>query len=227
MSSYLIGNLVGRLLMSAFLVWLVLLCINRFKFGYSAKRLIRPLPLLSTITLFFLGLIGHAAADTQAKQLFWVSTFPDIGIEEIYIPAEPEWLFETELHDQHKTLTLTSQAINDVPAFAQLIQHAFPVSDSNYAVVRDAVVERYENQLNTSLVAQHPKENHLSSTSFVTTTQYRSDSMFHQLDIFPANGRVWTFSSVVTAEEASRFQTTRDKIFKSIRLSAPEAFSQG
>jgi len=213
--------------MSAFLVWLVLLCINRFKFGYSAKRLIRPLPLLSTITLFFLGLIGHAAADTHDKQLFWVSTFPNVGIQEIYIPAEPEWFFETEHHKQHKVLKLTSQAGNDVPAFVQLIQHTFPVSDSDYPAVRDAVVERYENQLNTVLVAQPSHGNHHSSASFVTTTQYRSDSMFHQLDIFPANGHVWTFSSVVTAEDASRFQTTRGKIFKSIRLSAPEAFSQG
>jgi len=219
MSSYLIGNLVGRLLMSAFLVWLVLLCINRFKFGYSAKRLIRPLPLLSTVTLFFLGLISHAAADTHDKQLFWVSTFPNVGIKEIYIPAEPEWFFETEHHKQHKVLKLTSQAGNDVPAFVQLIQHTFPVAESDYSVVRDAVVERYESQLNTSLTTQPAKENHLSSSSYVATTQYGADSTFHQLDIFLSRGRVWTFNSIVTTEEAGQFQITRDKIFKSIRIS--------
>ena len=69
MSSYLIGNLAGRLLMSAFLVWLVLLCINRFKPAYSAKRLLRPLPLLAVVTVFIAGLIGHVVSDTGVQQL--------------------------------------------------------------------------------------------------------------------------------------------------------------
>jgi len=213
--------------MSAFIVWLVLLCINRFKFGTSAKRLIRPLPLVSTTILFILGLIGHAAADTHDKQLFWVTTFPDIGVHQIYVPAEPEWQFDTEHHDQHKTLSLTSQARHEVPAFIQLTQHEFPVTNSDYPTVIDGITERFAAQLNTSLVAQPAKENHLLSSSFVATTQAGPNSMLHQLDIFLSHDRVWTFSSIVTAEHSSQFQITRNKIFNSIRLSPPQTSDKG
>ena len=93
MSSYLIGNLVGRLLMSAFLVWLVLLCINRFKPAYSAKRLLRPLPLLAAVIVFIAGLIGHVVSDTGVQQLTNPadtqnsSVFPEVG-DRIHKPAQ-------------------------------------------------------------------------------------------------------------------------------------------
>ena len=166
-------------------------------------------------------------ADTQDKKLFWVSTFPGIGIEEIYIPAEPEWLFETQHHHQHKSLTLTSQTNSDVPALVQLIQHDFQLTESEYPIVRNAVVEKHESQLNTSLAIQTLNDNHLSSQSYIAVTENGSDSMLHQLDIFLSNGRVWTFSSTVTAEYSNQFQITRDKIFKSIQLSPSNTLDRG
>jgi len=157
MSSYLIGNLIGRFLASAFLVWLVLLCMNKFKPGQSIKRLIRPLPLLSTTMVFILGLIGNAAAETSQKQLFWVTNFPKVGVEEIFIPSNPGYIAAT----------------------ADLSQHVFRVTQEDYEGVRSAIVEQLGNQLQSQFSATDSKDNHLQSFRYQTTSNVSNQLLHH------------------------------------------------
>ncbi len=56
MDAFAIGNLVGRLLMSAVLVYLLLLIFNRFDFKQSTNRMKGILPIVSVLVLFVLGL---------------------------------------------------------------------------------------------------------------------------------------------------------------------------
>lgn len=124
MSSYLIGNLVGRLLMSTLLVWLVLLCTNRFDTGKSTKKLLRPVALLSTFTLFFLGLAGHAVAGTSNKlQIYAV---PDIGLPETSISAVSEWPLEAEQLNQYKSPGLNFQNPKNIETLILSIRPAPP-----------------------------------------------------------------------------------------------------
>ena len=225
--SYVIGNIIGRILVSAFLVWVVLLLIHRFNISKSAKRLLRPLPILSIAVLVFLGLASHAVASTQTsdndKQLFWVTTFPKVGVEEIYIPAEPQWLFDTEIESQIKTIRLTSQQSDDVAAVVELSQHAFQVTQEQFPAIRDAIVQTVGTTLGSRLKeiprSKNNNTNQLQAFSFSTTTIEQGVLLQHQLDIFLENNHIWTFQTAVAFQPNQQFQTTRNKIFSSIRLS--------
>ena len=94
--------------MSAFLVWLALLLFNRFNLDITNKKLIRPLPILSTIILFTLGLIGHASAETNNNQLFPITSFPCVSLEEIYVTAKPQWWLGADNKEQLNRLNNTS-----------------------------------------------------------------------------------------------------------------------
>lgn len=59
--AYLIGNLIGRLIVSALIVWLVMFLIKRFDFKSSIKSLKQPLPILSILIIFCLGILGGTA----------------------------------------------------------------------------------------------------------------------------------------------------------------------
>jgi len=227
MSSYLIGNLIGRFIASAFLVWLALLCINKFKVGQSTKKIIRPLPLLSTTMVFILGLIGNAAAETTEKQLFWVTNFPKVGVEEIYIPSNPSWIYEVKLSDQIKTIHLASQAIDDIAAIADLSQHGFRVTQEDYEDVRAAIVKQLGNQLQSQLSAIGSNDNHLQSFRYQATSNLNNNPLSHQYDIFRANNRIWTFSTVVSESNYSEFQILRTKIFNSIVLADDKGSQNG
>lgn len=60
MNAYLIGNLVGRLFISIVIVFIILLFMNRFKFKQSLKRMLKPIPIVCTLILFLLGVMGNA-----------------------------------------------------------------------------------------------------------------------------------------------------------------------
>ncbi|TCK03639.1 hypothetical protein [Marinobacterium mangrovicola] len=59
MDAYVIGNLTGRLLMSVLIVYLVVLCFNKFDFRKAAGRLKGIAPILSIIIVFILGLAAN------------------------------------------------------------------------------------------------------------------------------------------------------------------------
>ena len=150
MSSYLIGNLVGRLLMSAFLVWLILLCINRFNPGLSIRRLIRPLPLLSTFLLFILGLAGNAIAETHHQNALSTSIFPSVGVDEIFIPTEREWLFEAASKELINKILTMAHGHDDFAANAVLLQNAFNASgNKHYISILNVIPERPHGQLDS------------------------------------------------------------------------------
>ena len=56
--AFILGNLVGRFLMSALIVWIVMMLIKRFDMKLATASLKRPLPILSVFIVFVLGLVG-------------------------------------------------------------------------------------------------------------------------------------------------------------------------
>jgi len=60
MDAYILGNLIGRLLMSALIVYLVLLIFGRFDFRQAARRMRRVSSVLAVIILFMVGLAMHS-----------------------------------------------------------------------------------------------------------------------------------------------------------------------
>ena len=229
MSSYLLGNIIGRFIASAFLVWLVLLVINRFSFSTSVKKLIKPLPLIAVLLLFFLGLASNAIAASNSdttteatnndKQLFYVTTFPELGIEEIYIPAEPAWRFDTHLENQIKRLTLQSQSVDDVAALIEISQHPFTVQPHQYPVVTQGIVDSLSSQLNARFDKLTTDTNHpLDPVSFQAATTHQGSLLEYRLDVFLHNNRVWTFTSVADLTDQTPFQILRAKVFNSLRL---------
>ena len=61
MTGMLVGNLVGRLLMSWFIVFIVTLLINRGKWRRALRRSICPWGWIAVLILFVLGILGSAA----------------------------------------------------------------------------------------------------------------------------------------------------------------------
>lgn len=60
--AFLIGNLIGRLIMSFLIVLVVMVVIKKFDFKAAAQSMKRPGPIVSTCIVFFLGLLGSLAA---------------------------------------------------------------------------------------------------------------------------------------------------------------------
>jgi len=60
MDAYILGNLAGRLLMSALIVYLVLLVLGKFDFRRAARQMKGVLPLLAVVLLFIMGLAAHS-----------------------------------------------------------------------------------------------------------------------------------------------------------------------
>lgn len=110
MTAHLLGNLLGRLLMSAALVYLVVLAINRFDFKRALSRLKRPLPIVSIVVVFFLGLAGSLRAeDGRALRPFLVTKVPEAGLQ-IYVPERPEWHLDLERRAGNRVVLLSTPA---------------------------------------------------------------------------------------------------------------------
>jgi hypothetical protein len=60
MSSYLVGNLLGRLLISYVIVWIVMLLMSRIDWRKSFQRTHRWYGVMSIATVYGLGLIALA-----------------------------------------------------------------------------------------------------------------------------------------------------------------------
>ena len=70
MDAYILGNLAGRLVMSALLVYFIVLCFNRFQFKIALLKMKRPVPIIACLALFIIGLASNALADEQPKKTF-------------------------------------------------------------------------------------------------------------------------------------------------------------
>lgn len=62
MNGYLIGNLLGRLLFSYGLVWLVLLLLSRLNWRLAVRRSTRWYGVLTVLIVFVTGLLGYVAS---------------------------------------------------------------------------------------------------------------------------------------------------------------------
>ncbi len=62
MSAYLIGNLLGRLVVSLILVWLGLWIWHGFKASKANQRLFKPVPLIIALLLFAAGVANQLSA---------------------------------------------------------------------------------------------------------------------------------------------------------------------
>ncbi len=110
MTAHLLGNLEGRLLMSAILVFIVVLVVNRFDFKQAFKRLKRPLPIVLIVVVFLLGLAGSVSADdSRASRPFLVTKIPEAGLQ-VFLPARPEWHLDLEPRGGNRTVVLTTPA---------------------------------------------------------------------------------------------------------------------
>jgi hypothetical protein len=94
MDAYVIGNLTGRLLMSAIIVWVVLFAFNKFDLKLAWQKLKRPLPVCAVFLLFLLGLVSGARADDdtpkRALRPFTPTTFAEAKLK-VLVPARPQW----------------------------------------------------------------------------------------------------------------------------------------
>lgn len=59
--AYLIGNLVGRFVMSVIIVWVVMFFIKRFDFKKSWTSTWKPVPVIFILVVFMLGVLSGAA----------------------------------------------------------------------------------------------------------------------------------------------------------------------
>ena len=94
MDAYFAGELTGRLLVSFLIVYLVLLAVNRFRLKLALRRSVRPLSLIATVLIFFLGLAASVQAEERAKHPLTVNPLSEVGIQ-LYVPVRPEWTMET------------------------------------------------------------------------------------------------------------------------------------
>jgi len=60
MDAYILGNLAGRLLMSALIVYLVLFVLCKFDFRRAARRMKGVTSILAIAFLFIVGLAAHS-----------------------------------------------------------------------------------------------------------------------------------------------------------------------
>ena len=96
MSAYVIGNIVGRLVMSGFIVYVLLVIINRFQFKLAFQRLKRPLPIISIIFVFLFGFAMNVQAnDARDERPFYVIELPKAGLS-VYVPERPTWEYSLD-----------------------------------------------------------------------------------------------------------------------------------
>lgn len=59
--AYLVGNLLGRFIFSFLLVLIVMFFLKRFEFKEAFSAALKPIPLLMTVIIFSLGIVGSQA----------------------------------------------------------------------------------------------------------------------------------------------------------------------
>jgi len=109
MSAYVIGSLVGRFVMSALIVYIILLLIKRFNAGEALKKMKSPWSIMGVLLIFLLGLAGSAHASEQMRALrpFNITDFPSAGLQ-VYVPSRPKWNVFTEKRQDGEAILLST-----------------------------------------------------------------------------------------------------------------------
>ena len=122
MDAYIAGELTGRLLVSFLIVYLVLFVVNRFRPKLALRRSVRPLSLIATVLIFFLGLAASVQAEERAKRPFTVTPVPEAGIQ-LYVPARPEWTMETSQRTDAVAVILSTPVNYCPPTAIEITYH--------------------------------------------------------------------------------------------------------
>lgn len=95
MSAYVIGNLVGRLVMSALIVYVIILLFKRFNASEAFRKMKSPWSIMAVLFIFLLGLAGstHAAEQERALRPFNITEFPEAGLEVCTIQARVKYQY--------------------------------------------------------------------------------------------------------------------------------------
>lgn len=113
MDAAVIGNLLGRLVASALIVYVVIFCINRFHYKPALQKMRSVWAIAATLLLFMLGLASHVSAQEteqeRAMHPFAVTKVPEAGLQ-IYVPDHPPWHWETAARPNTHAIVLTTPA---------------------------------------------------------------------------------------------------------------------
>lgn len=110
MTTYLIGNIIGRLALSYAITWLAIwLGLARLNWRDTFRRTRHWVSLTATTTIFLLGLMAAqstASAATRTGRPMIVHRLPSLGLE-IWTEQDPEW--ETHLTERTNAATFIAE----------------------------------------------------------------------------------------------------------------------
>ena len=107
MTAYLIGNTLGRLILSYAIIWLALwLGLARLNWRDAFRRTHHWTGLAATTTIFFLGLAHTAYAAERIGRPMIIHRLPTLGLE-IWTEQDPEW--ETQLSTRSGAATFIAE----------------------------------------------------------------------------------------------------------------------
>lgn len=123
MTAYDIGGIAGRMLASVVIVYFIVLIFNRFRFKVAISKLVRPLPIISIIAIFVLGIAVNAQADTTpetALRPFAVTKIPEAGLI-VYIPNNPPWNMQLQKRKGAVAVILSTPPLYYPPASMEIV----------------------------------------------------------------------------------------------------------
>ena len=107
MTAYLIGNTIGRLVLSYAIIWLALwLGLAKLNWRDAFRRTHHWTGLTATTMIFFLGLAHTAYAAERIGRPMIIHRLPTLGLE-IWTEQDPEW--ETQLSTRSGAATFTAE----------------------------------------------------------------------------------------------------------------------
>lgn len=229
MSGFEIGNIVGRLLMSALIVYVILLLLKKFQFGVAFRGLKRPLPVISIIIIFLLGLAGSAqAASDRAQRPFDATEFPGAGLI-VYVPSRPEWNVETEQKHNAKTIRLSTPEKYYPPAVIEItLLKKLRVGKKEFADVAVSTLNtgRANSGVITTISFSDLKQEVYGNIE-AYSTQYdiraggQTYSMKSLLGLMP-NGKPILLSILTTKGQIADIEHMANKIWSNIKELSPQ-----
>ncbi len=109
MSAYVLGSLVGRFVLSALIVYIIILLFKRFNARDALRKMKSPWSLMGVLLVFVLGLAGsaHAAESSAASGTFDIKDFPKAGLQ-VHVPSKPAWNVQTEARRDAEAILLST-----------------------------------------------------------------------------------------------------------------------
>lgn len=107
MSAYLLGNLIGRFVLSYAVIWLVMwLMLAKLNWRDAFRRTNHWSGLVATTTLFLIGMTLTATAAERVGRPMLIHRVAELGLE-IWTEQDPQW--ETHLHAANGATTFSAE----------------------------------------------------------------------------------------------------------------------